>query len=133
MSSNAMAQRINFKKDSVNIIKIVDSNSYYIVGQQANSIKDGTWIYYKACRIEKIYTYQANELNGICTFFYYNGAIRMQLTFKNGILNGDANFYSHDGRLLATYEYVHDILGTVKLLLIDKESPPRNPDFRPDY
>ncbi|NRR91373.1 hypothetical protein HSX10_07335 [Winogradskyella undariae] len=96
--------------------------------------KTGSWVFYNSSKkVKKILNYKDGFLEGYSYLFFDNGNVDKRMIFKNGRLNGEVKFYSKEGELLAVYIYHNDIIKEVKSYILNKESPPRNHDYVPEW
>jgi len=110
----------------------IDTNSYAI-GKMVNGEKEGSWVYYLENKVQKIASYEKNQLSGITMLFNEQGKITKELLFENGKLNGKAKFYSKSGELLAVFGYINNVITTFEYYVPTDESPPYKRDFIPEY
>ncbi|THF53173.1 hypothetical protein E6C50_02935 [Flavobacterium supellecticarium] len=75
-------------------------------GHLKNGLKNGTWTFYKAGKVDAVGTFVKDQKNGDWSYFYDNGKLHQKGEFRNGKQNGIWQYYFDNGSFMGMGELV---------------------------
>lgn len=76
-------------------------------GHLKKGLKNGTWTFYKAGKVDAVGTFLEDTKNGDWSYFYDNGKLHQKGEFRNGKQNGVWKYYFDSGEFMGMGELLN--------------------------